>query len=54
MPYPILMLFLGPAEIRAMAAPVITALVTASYVSGLGSDGTPCFSASATGSSKLA
>ena len=41
MPRPILMMFVGPAEIRAIAGSVITALVVASYVSGLGMNGTP-------------
>lgn len=35
------MMFVGPAEIRAIAGSVITALVVASYVSGLGMNGTP-------------
>lgn len=41
MPYPLLCLFLGPSEIRAFAGPVVTAIVLANYVSGLGADGTP-------------
>jgi len=41
MPYPLLMLFIGPSVLRASSGRVVTALLTASYLSGLGEAGTP-------------